>query len=48
MIPGLMSCLKSREYYERTNELIQQYMYIDCLLDSSIPHDLLNEYSLRT
>ncbi|KAM4059565.1 cation efflux family protein [Hirsutella rhossiliensis] len=34
-----------REYYERTNELIQQYMYIDCLLDSSIPHDLLNEYS---
>lgn len=35
----------SRQYYERTNELIQQYMYIDCLLDSSIPHDLLNEYS---
>lgn len=35
----------SREYYERTNELIQQYLYIDCLLDSSIPHDLLNEYS---
>ncbi|KJZ76542.1 hypothetical protein HIM_03878 [Hirsutella minnesotensis 3608] len=34
-----------RQYYERTNELIQQYMYIDCLLDSSIPHDLLNEYS---
>ncbi|KYK55471.1 cation diffusion facilitator 10 [Drechmeria coniospora] len=34
-----------REYYRRTNELIQQYMYIDCLLDSSIPHDLLNEYS---
>ncbi|PHH84439.1 hypothetical protein CDD83_1939 [Cordyceps sp. RAO-2017] len=34
-----------RRYYERTNELIQQYMYIDCLLDSSIPHDLLNEYS---
>lgn len=34
-----------RAYYERTNELIQQYMYIDCLLDSSIPHDLLNEYS---
>ncbi|KAJ5192037.1 cation diffusion facilitator 10 [Penicillium cinerascens] len=34
-----------RKYYERTNELIQQYMYIDCLLDSSIPHDLLNEYS---
>ncbi|KOS20494.1 Metal tolerance protein 5 [Escovopsis weberi] len=32
------------EYYERTNSLIQQYLYIDCLLDSSIPHDLLNEY----
>ena len=37
--------LRSREYYERTNELIEQYMYIDCLLDSSIPHELLNEYS---
>lgn len=35
----------SREYYKRTNELIQQYMYIDLLLDSAIPHDLLNEYS---
>ncbi|KAK2593386.1 hypothetical protein QQS21_008917 [Conoideocrella luteorostrata] len=34
-----------REYYERTNELVEQYMYIDCLLDSSIPHDLLNEYN---
>ncbi|EXM10749.1 hypothetical protein FOIG_00708 [Fusarium odoratissimum NRRL 54006] len=33
-----------REYYERTNELIQQYLYIDALLDSAIPHDLLNEY----
>lgn len=36
----------SREYYERTNELIQQYMYIDCLLDSTVPHELLNEYSV--
>ncbi|KAG5925840.1 hypothetical protein E4U42_003903 [Claviceps africana] len=36
-----------REYYERTNELIEQYMYIDCLLDSSIPHDLLNEYGVE-
>lgn len=36
----------SRQYYERTNDLIQQYLYIDCLLDSSIPHDLLNEYSV--
>ncbi|UKZ73230.1 hypothetical protein TrVFT333_000872 [Trichoderma virens FT-333] len=34
-----------REYYQRTNSLIQQYMYIDCLLDSSIPHELLNEYA---
>ncbi|TGO89920.1 hypothetical protein BPOR_0087g00120 [Botrytis porri] len=33
-----------RQYYERTNSLIQQYIYIDRLLDSSIPHDLLNEY----
>jgi hypothetical protein len=35
-----------REYYERTNSLIQQYIYIDRLLDSSLPHDLLNEYAL--
>lgn len=34
-----------REYYERTNSLIQQYIYIDRLLDSSLPHDLLNEYN---
>jgi cation diffusion facilitator family transporter len=33
-----------RQYYERTNELIEQYMYIDCLLDSSIPHDMMDEY----
>ncbi|KAK8055378.1 hypothetical protein PG993_000605 [Apiospora rasikravindrae] len=33
-----------REYYERTNYLIQQYMYIDRLLDSSLPHDLLNDH----
>jgi hypothetical protein len=37
--------LPSRKYYERTNELIEQYLYIDCLLDSSIPHELLNEYA---
>lgn len=36
--------LNRREYYERTNDLIQQYLYIDALLDSAIPHDLLNEY----
>ncbi|ROW17966.1 hypothetical protein VPNG_00423 [Cytospora leucostoma] len=34
-----------RAYYERTNYLIQQYLYIDKLLDSSLPHDLLNEYN---
>ncbi|KAI2629587.1 hypothetical protein GGR54DRAFT_635769 [Hypoxylon sp. NC1633] len=34
-----------REYYERINYLIQQYLYIDRLLDSSLPHDLLNEYN---
>lgn len=34
-----------RKYYERLNHLIQQYLYIDRLLDSSLPHDLLNEYN---
>ncbi|KAI1326201.1 hypothetical protein F5Y16DRAFT_410982 [Xylariaceae sp. FL0255] len=34
-----------RRYYERCNYLIQQYLYIDRLLDSSVPHDLLNEYN---
>ncbi|EKD15600.1 cation diffusion facilitator 10 [Drepanopeziza brunnea f. sp. 'multigermtubi' MB_m1] len=34
-----------RGYYERTNSLLQQYIYIDRLLDSSLPHDLLNEYN---
>ncbi|KAI2473534.1 hypothetical protein F4781DRAFT_419332 [Annulohypoxylon bovei var. microspora] len=34
-----------REYYERTNYLVQQYIYIDRLLDSSLPHDLVNEYN---
>lgn len=36
-----------RQYYERTNSLIQQYIYIDRLLDSSLPHDLLNEYNTQ-
>lgn len=36
---------KLRAYYERNNYLIQQYAYIDKLLDSSLPHDLLNEYN---
>lgn len=34
-----------RSYYERNNYLIQQYMYIDRLLDSSLPHNLIQEYS---
>lgn len=34
-----------REYYERNNYLIQHYMYIDRLLDSSLPHTLIQEYS---
>ncbi|KAF2158191.1 hypothetical protein K461DRAFT_219628 [Myriangium duriaei CBS 260.36] len=34
-----------RRYYERNNYLIQQYMYIDRLLDSSLPHNLIQEYS---
>ncbi|KAI1452349.1 hypothetical protein F4805DRAFT_31753 [Annulohypoxylon moriforme] len=34
-----------REYYERVNYLVQQYIYIDRLLDSSLPHDLVNEYN---
>ncbi|KAI5209270.1 hypothetical protein AUEXF2481DRAFT_38162 [Aureobasidium subglaciale EXF-2481] len=33
-----------RAYYERNNFLIQQYLYIDRLLDSSLPHDLIQEY----
>ena len=33
-----------REYYERNNYLIQQYSYIDRLLDSSLPHNLIQEY----
>lgn len=35
----------SRAYHERVNYLVQQYLYIDRLLDSSLPHDLLNEYN---
>ncbi|OCL14521.1 hypothetical protein AOQ84DRAFT_428860 [Glonium stellatum] len=34
-----------RKYYERNNFLIQQYTYIDRLLDSSLPHDLIQEYN---
>ncbi|RHZ56586.1 cation diffusion facilitator family transporter [Aspergillus thermomutatus] len=34
-----------RKYYERTNELVLQYLYIDRLLDSSLPHRLIDEYT---
>ncbi|KAH6622303.1 cation diffusion facilitator 10 [Boeremia exigua] len=34
-----------RDYYERNNQLIQHYMYIDRLLDSSLPHNLIEEYT---
>ncbi|KAF2142838.1 uncharacterized protein K452DRAFT_11527 [Aplosporella prunicola CBS 121167] len=34
-----------RQYYERNNYLIQQYAYIDRLLDSSLPHNLIQEYN---
>ena len=34
----------SREYYARNNELVQIYLYIDRLLDSSLPQDLLKTY----
>ncbi|KAK7531333.1 uncharacterized protein J3D65DRAFT_111316 [Phyllosticta citribraziliensis] len=33
-----------RQYYERNNYLIQQYAFIDRLLDSSLPHNLIQEY----
>ncbi|EMC97162.1 hypothetical protein BAUCODRAFT_574989 [Baudoinia panamericana UAMH 10762] len=35
---------KLRRYYERCNYLVQRYMYIDRLLDSSLPRDLIEEY----
>ena len=34
----------SRKYYERNNHLISQYLFIDRLLDSSLPHNLISEY----
>ncbi|KAI9839656.1 MAG: hypothetical protein M1819_002282 [Sarea resinae] len=34
-----------RKYYERNNFLVRQYMYIDRLLDSSLPHNLIQEYN---
>jgi hypothetical protein len=41
----MLISLCSRQYHERINYLVQQYLYIDRLLDSSLPHDLLNEYN---
>ncbi|PWY90203.1 hypothetical protein BO70DRAFT_377369 [Aspergillus heteromorphus CBS 117.55] len=37
-----------REYYERNNDLIAQYLYIDRLLDSSLPHRLIVDYHQPT
>lgn len=34
----------SREYYEHNNKLISQYVFIDRLLDSSLPHRLIDDY----
>lgn len=34
-----------RQYYERNNHLISSYLYIDRLLDSSLPHHLIQEYN---
>jgi hypothetical protein len=34
-----------RQYYERNNLLISQYLYIDQLLNSSLPHYLIEEYN---
>ncbi|OQE35317.1 hypothetical protein PENCOP_c013G07439 [Penicillium coprophilum] len=34
-----------RKYYERNNGLISQYLYIDRLLDSSLPHNLIEDYN---
>jgi len=41
----LMLISNRRQYYERNNYLIQQYIYIDRLLDSSLPHNLIQEYN---
>ncbi|TGZ79304.1 hypothetical protein EX30DRAFT_342404 [Ascodesmis nigricans] len=33
-----------REYYEHNNRLVEHYIYIDKLLDSTLPRDLLKTY----
>ena len=35
-----------RKYYERNNRLITSYAFIDRLLDSSLPHSLIQEYQM--
>ena len=40
-----LTVLCRREYYERNNHLICSYLYIDRLLDSSLPHSLIQEYN---
>ena len=37
--------LRRRRYYEHNNWLISQYLYIDRLLDSSLPHNLIEDYN---
>ncbi|KAL8675326.1 MAG: hypothetical protein Q9168_000283 [Polycauliona sp. 1 TL-2023] len=37
-----------RQYYEKNNHLISSYLYIDRLLDSSLPHSLIQEYNQPT
>ena len=37
--------VESRHYYESNNRLISSYLYIDRLLDSSLPHSLIQEYN---
>ena len=37
--------MRRRRYYERNNHLICSYLYIDRLLDSSLPHSLIQEYN---
>jgi len=39
------SVIHRRQYYERNNFLIDSYSYIDRLLDSSLPHNLIQEYN---
>lgn len=39
------SVIRRRRYYERNNLLIDSYCYIDRLLDSSLPHNLIQEYN---